>query len=190
MILISCGTEVKTEPKEDVQEPKSTVVEEIQEEESDEVFLVDEVVKNTDDDEYLRSIDNLDENDIVTKAEFEDDKYEILQIIDELHDIMEDQDTERWLKYITPDSKKYYSDPKNIRKAQKKLPDKTQQLYGIGDYFKYVFIPARKKSRVDEIRYISKTYVKAVQVKADNNTTVYYYFNKINNKWLVHIPPL
>ena len=54
---------------------------------------------------------------------------------------MEDLDVDGWLGYITPESKKYYSDAKHIRAAQKKLPDKTIQLYGIKDYFKYVFIP-------------------------------------------------
>ena len=57
-------------------------------------------------------------------------------------------------------------------------------------YFKYVFIPARKNRKVDEIRYISKNYVKAVQVKKDKSIVVYYYFVRENNEWLVHIPEL
>ena len=93
-------------------------------------------------------------------------------------------------EHISKDSKTNYTNPKNIRKPQKKLPDKTLQLYGIKDYFKHVFIPARKNRRVDEIRYISKSYVKAVQVKDDSSIVVYYYFIKENGKWIVHIPEL
>lgn len=158
----------------------------------DEVQLVDNNDNNNSstDEEYLRSINNIETKESVTKAEFEEDKAQILEIIKNLSTIMEDLDVDGWLGYITPESKKYYSDAKHIRAAQKKLPDKTIQLYGIKDYFKYVFVPARKNRRVDEIRYISKTYVKAVQVKPDKSTTVYYYFNKVNGKWLVHIPAL
>ena len=114
----------------------------------------------------------------------------ILKIIDEMQDIMENEDVDAWLKYIAPDSIRYYSSPANIRKAQKKLPNKTIVLNGIGDYFKYVFIPSRKRRSVDEIRYISKTNIKAVDVKDDKSIVVYYQFVKVNNKWLVHIPTL
>lgn len=192
IFLFSCGST----PAQEDQKDKETIVKENYKEsielekEADEVILIDEVIKDVSDEEYLRSIDNIDKNEVVSKEEFEDDKATILGIIDDLAKIMDDQDVQSWLKYVSPDSIRYYSDPKNIRKAQKKLPDKTIQLYGIGDYFKFVFIPARKNKKVEEIRYISKTYVKAVQVKADNSTTVYYYFNKINGKWLVHIPTL
>ncbi|MDY5122702.1 MAG: hypothetical protein SPE59_02765 [Treponema sp.] len=154
-----------------------------------EVDEVDEVVEVIDDAEYLRSIDKL-AGETVSRQEFEDDKAQILQIINELSKIMEKEDYEAWRQYIAPDSLKYYSNPQNIRKAQKKLPDKTIKLAGTKDYFKYVFIPSRKRSQVDEIRYISKENIKAVQVKSDDSVIIYYYFIKVNGKWMVQIPPL
>jgi len=191
---------VKEETEEPIEEPviEETIEEVIEEktekidEPEDEVLVVDEVITEPaeEDEEYLRSTNALSSEESVSKEEFEMDKAEILEIIAELTEIMERNDVKAWLTYISPESVTYYSNPANIRKAQKKLPDKTIQLHGIGDYFKYVFIPARKRSNVDEIRYISKTNVKAVQVKADNSIVVYYYFQKINGKWMVHIPPL
>lgn len=157
--------------------------------EEDEVEEINEVIPDEVDEEYIRSTTELG-NDTVTKQEFVEDKAEILRIIAEMSEIMETQDVKRWLNYIDPESIKYYSTPANVRKAQKKLPDKTIQLNGIGDYFKYVFIPSRKRSEVDEIRYISKTNIKAVKVKSDNSINVYYYFVKIDGNWLVHIPTL
>ena len=74
--------------------------------------------------------------------------------------------------------------------AQKKLPNKMLQINTIKDYFNYVFIPSRKISKVDEIRYISKTNVKAVEVREDKSILVYYYFQKIDGKWLVNLPKL
>lgn len=153
------------------------------------IFIDDDEIIDEFEQEYIRSTEDLIEEK-VSIQEFSDDKTEILRIIEELSDIMETQDVERWLQYISPDSIKYYSTPANVRKAQKKLPDKTIQLNGIGDYFKYVFIPSRKRSEVDEIRYISKANIKAVKVKSDGSINVYYYFVKIDDKWLVQIPTL
>lgn len=191
-LLFSCGSTPKVEEKE-IQAPEEVIVQEEPEEiidDSDDVILIDEVVVDESEEEYLRSINNLQAEEIVTKSEFEEDKAAILAIIENLAEIMEEEDFNAWMNYISKDSKTYYSNPKNIRKAQKKLPDKTLQLYGIKDYFKHVFIPARKNRRVDEIRYISKSYVKAVQVKDDASIVVYYYFVKENGKWIVHIPEL
>lgn len=191
-LLFSCGSTPKVEEKE-IQAPEEVIVQEEPEEiidDSDDVILIDEVVVDESEEEYLRSINNLQAEEIVTKSEFEEDKAAILAIIENLAEIMEEEDFNAWMNYISKDSKTYYSNPKNIRKAQKKLPDKTLQLYGIKDYFKHVFIPARKNRRVDEIRYISKSYVKAVQVKDDASIIVYYYFVKENGKWIVHIPEL
>lgn len=188
--LLSCGSTPKNEPN-----TQNTEIDTI----DDEIINDDEVedvvedvidVSEPDDEEYIRSTNNLSGDEVVTKAEFADDKSEILRIIDELQDIMETEDVEAWLQYIAPDSIRYYSSPANIRKAQKKLPNKTIVLNGIGDYFKYVFIPSRKRRQVDEIRYISKTNIKAVDVRDDNSIVVYYQFVKVNDKWLVHIPSL
>lgn len=196
--FISCGsTPVSENPQAEAPSVQISDVEEVEDVEDvidvDDVIDIEEVVNivddEEDDEEYLRStIDLVEET--VTKEEFSEDKAQILKIIDQLKDIMEREDVKSWMKYIDPASINYYSSPANIRKAQKKLPDKTIVLNGIGDYFKYVFIPSRKRSEVKEIRYISKNNIKAVNVKSDNSIIVYYQFVKINNKWLVHIPTL
>ena len=53
-----------------------------------------------------------------------------------------------------------------------------------------IFIPSRKQSKVDEIRYINKSEVKAVQVLPNNSTVVYYNFIREDGKWKVNIPTL
>ncbi len=140
--------------------------------------------------EYLRSIDNMETKESVTKEEFTDDKARILDIIGELSDIMEKRDVARWKEFIAPESIRYYSNPVNLNKAQKKLPNKRARLASIDDYFRYVFIPSRKRSQVDEIRYISKTNIKAVQVKDDKSVVIYYYFTKKDGRWFVRLPEI
>ena len=191
--LISCGSQPKTEevqPEAPVVEETQTV--EVQQEEvadvEDDVELINEdVTTEEDDDEYLRSTQALSADEFVTKDEFTEDKAEILRIIKELQKVMEKEDVESWLKYVDKDSKTFYSNPVNIRKVNKKLPNKSIVLNGIGDYFKYVFIPSRKNREITEIRYISKTNTKAVQVHDDGSITRYYQFIKVNGKWYVQL---
>ena len=199
--LISCGSapvaeEVspeaplveETEVVESVEETV-TIEEDVVEDVDDEVELINEEINTVDEDEeeYLRSTKDLSEEETVTKDEFAEDKAEILRIIKELQKVMEKEDVEDWLQYVDKDSKNFYSSPANIRKVQKKLPNKAIVLNGIGDYFKYVFIPSRKNREITEIRYISKTNVKAVQVNEDGSITRYYQFIKVNGKWYVQL---
>ena len=203
LLFSSCASKQEETPVPEeppvVQEEEPVIVEEeiiieeepvelVEETEEEEVVLIEE--EDESDDEYLRSIANLDETEAVSKQEFTDDKNEILESISELAVIMETKDTLAWLNYIDDESKEYYKNPVNLRKAQRKLPNKLIELKTIEDFFKFVFIPARKNSQIDEIRYISKTHVKAVQIREDMPDAIYYEFKKQNGKWLVYIPPV
>lgn len=143
-------------------------------------------------DEYEKSIGNVS----VTKDTFEADKAEIMSIIKKLSTIMKDFDYESWLLYVDSESKAYWSRPANLKKAQSKLPVKGLQLKNLQDYFKYVFVGARIGREVTSIRYVSDSYVKAVQVTEEETSdfeekyTVYYYFNKINGHWELHLPTI
>lgn len=156
-----------------VEEKKETVVVEIENENS--------AIKK----EYSRSIGNVE----VSIDTFLEDKAKILETIKELESIMKSKNYIKWINYIDSNSLNYWKNPENLRKAQSKLPVKGLKLKDLEDYFKYIFIPARQNRTVTEIRYISDNYVKAIEVKSDFDY-VYYYFNKINEKWLIHLPPL
>lgn len=181
IFLISCGS---TKIEDDI-----TTEDEIQSPVYDEDDEIEDVFTEYTE-EYIRSTKDISSSDIVSVEEFENDKAEILEIINELSEIMRKKDKEKWLTYIAPESIEYYSKSSNLRKVREKLPNKQIQLHGIGDYFKYVFIPAREKNQVDEIRYISKTNIKAVEVKNDGSELIYYYFIKKDGKWYVNIPEL
>lgn len=205
LALISCASKPQattdiTDPDELVDGPYTEklpdyseveVLQDPQEEVSydDDVVVILNTQDELSDDEYMRSIAALNDSGTVSKKEFEDDKHEILEIISELAIIMETKDTLAWLNYIDEPSKEYYKNPVNLRKAQRKLPNKLIELKTIEDYFKFVFIPARKNSHIDEIRYVSKTHVKAVQVREDSDA-IYYEFKKEKGKWLIYLPPV
>ncbi len=136
------------------------------------------------DDEFGRSTQGVK----ITRAEFNADKNEILQTIRELSVIMTDYDFNAWMKYIDPESLRYWSNPRNLLNASKRLPSKTR-LSNLNDYFRYVFVPSRKGRSVEEIRYISRDSVKAVQPMQDRDV-VYYNFVRRDGKWMVNIPEL
>lgn len=136
------------------------------------------------DDEFGRSTQGVK----ITREEFNADKNEILQIIKELSEIITSYDFNSWMSYIDPDSLKYWSNPRNLLNASKRLPSKIR-LSNLNDYFRYVFVPSRQGRSVEEIRYISRDSVKAVQPRNDRDI-VYYNFVRINGKWMVNIPEL
>lgn len=145
--------------------------------------------------EYQRSINKI-EGQVVSKETFNADKAAILKKISELNDIMAKKDYNSWLKYISEDSKKYWSNSYTLLKASEKLPKELKglKLKNLNDYFNYVFIPSRKGRQIDEIRYNSAEDVKAVQVTKteDDKTkiTVYYNFVKEDSDWKVELPQM
>ncbi len=186
LLFFSCGS-TKTE---DVPpQPEKTVVAEEKTEAEVQPPVSGEPEKEpvvqTEDDEYSRSVGAVS----VSRDTFEEDKNRILKIIEDLSKVMKDMDYKSWLTYVDKESINYYSQPANLKKAQSRLPVKGLKLNSLQDYFKYVFVPARRDRSVTEIRYISDTYIKAIQVQ-ESQDIVYYYFNKINGYWMVHIPPI
>lgn len=138
--------------------------------------------------EYERAIENLNGTQISMET-YEMDKKIILQKIAELNTIMKDKNYKSWLNYIEQSSINYWSMKSNLSTISKQLPVKGLNLKTLEDYFKSVFIPSRMGRRIDEIRYISSTSIKAVQVRNDE-TIVYYNFKKIDDDWLVELPRL
>ncbi len=142
------------------------------------------VLKESADDEFSRSTVGVS----ITREEFNSDKTDILRIIGELSVVMANNDYDSWLKYIDPESVKYWSSPRNLLNASKRIPQKIR-LSSLNDYFRYVFVPSRSGRFVEEIRYISHDSVKAVQVR-DKLDIVYYNFVRVNEKWMVNLPEL
>lgn len=175
-IFSSCGTTDAVEPE----KPAEAVEEPLVLNEEPEVMEVEE---SEEDKEYERSTTNVS----VTKETFNEDKARILKIIEDLDIYMRNGDFKGWYSYLDEESAQYWTLKPNLTKAASRLPKKGLKLKSIEDYFRFVFIPARKGHKVDEIRYDSETEVKVVEVE-DDKDTVYYNFHKINDKWKLSIP--
>lgn len=193
MLFAACGTTqevVAPAPEPEIEEPapeeQTVVAEEQPDQPIEEPPQPQAPQKTAEDLEYERSVGDAD----ISRDTFEDDKAAILRIIRELSRVMKTFDYKAWVTYLDQESIDYWSRPTNLRKAQARLPIKGLQLKTLGDYFKYVFVPARMGREVTEIRYISPSYIKAVQVTDEDKDIVYYYFNKIDGAWKINIPPL
>ncbi|MCR4822398.1 MAG: hypothetical protein K5873_05950 [Treponema sp.] len=182
--LLSCGTTKVAEVVEEPVQEAEPVVEEVVQELPP--VVEEPVVQAPVDDEYSRSVGDVS----VSRDTFLDDKGKVLRIIKQLDGIMKDMDYKSWLPYVDDESIQYWSKSSNLKAAQKRLPVKGLRLKNLQDYFKFVFVPARAGREVTEIRYISDKYIKAIQTQDDQSDIVYYYFNKINGNWMVHIPPI
>ena len=88
------------------------------------------------DEEFSRSTQDV----LITKETFYADKAAILQIISELSDVMAKHDFNAWLTYIEPESIEYWSSPRNLLQASKRLPYKNKRLNTLNDYFDLVFL--------------------------------------------------
>lgn len=172
--------EAKVEPKKE--EPKP----EPKKEEPKKEAVVDE--------EYTRSVAQM-AGQTVDVATFNKDKEAVLSLINELNAVMKDQNYKAWLNYLDEESKTYWSNKSNLKKAQKRLPVKGLTLSTLEDYFKYIFIPSRQGNEMDEIRYETESSVKAVQIRKDEKgnyagDTVYYYLRKVKGDWKLHLPQM
>ncbi len=190
MLLAACGTTqeiVAPAPGQETEAPTQETEDPAPEEQAaSEIPQPQAPQKTAEDLEYERSVGGTD----ISRNTFEDDKAAILRIIRELSRIMKTLDYKSWVTYLDQESIDYWSRPTNLRKAQARLPIKGLQLKTLDDYFKYVFVPARMGREVTEIRYISPSYIKAVQVTEEDKDIVYYYFNKMDGTWKINIPPL
>ncbi len=146
------------------------------------------------DEEYTRSVAQM-AGQAVDVATFNKDKEAVLAIINELNSVMKEQNYKSWLNYLDDESKTYWSNKSNLKKAQKRLPVKGLTLATLEDYFKYIFIPSRQGNEMDEIRYETESSVKAVQIRTDEDghyagDTVYYYLRKVKGVWKLHLPQM
>ncbi len=139
--------------------------------------------------EYMRSIAAVSTSETITMDTFTQDKKEILELIDQIEVAMKSNNYSKWVSYIEPNSVRYWQSSKNLKEIEGRLPVKGIKIKTMQDYFKYIFIPARTDRNVDEIRYISGSLVKAVQVQGETDI-IYYTFEKINGKWMLKLDTL
>lgn len=120
----------------------------------------------------------------ITKKHYNDTMDEIKIVVDGLNKITASKDYTTWLRYLSDQYKRTYSNLSILKTISDSLPVKGLKLNNLKDYFNYVFVPSRQKIKVDDIKFLSPVKVNVVMLSKGKELLVYD-LEKINEKWLL-----
>jgi hypothetical protein len=169
---------VKEEPvQEQIEEPKEEPAEEtvIQEEPPKEEAVIENQEPETQEEEF-----------VVTEELYSKTFQDVSKLIEELNTIIQAEDYEEWLLYLTDDYKNYYSNPDVLKEQSEKplLKRYNIRLRTLKDYFIYVVVRSRQTIRLDAIEFIDETHVKATML-IDGTPYILYYLENKGKAWKI-----
>ncbi len=125
---------------------------------------------------------------VVTKEIYKQTFDAIKETILKLNEIIRERNYEKWKTYLTKEYIEKMSDPAFLSKLSESpiLKRNGIVLKTLKDYFVYVVVPSRADARLDKIEIIDKTHVKAITI-INNNPTILYWLEKVNNQWKVGV---
>ncbi|HKL85024.1 MAG TPA: hypothetical protein VJ861_01680 [Treponemataceae bacterium] len=179
ILLISCATDKNGKKQtQEVQDKPLFSYEEI-------VILPEEKVSPISPTETKSNQDYIVEFDSIkiTKETFNSTKTEIGLVVEDLNKITVTRDYQKWLLYLSPGYKEYYSSPIVLKEVSESLPIKGVQLKTLKDYFNFVFVPSRQNMRVDDIKFVSPTRVYVIMEIAPNSPAAIYILEKAKDRW-------
>jgi len=120
------------------------------------------------------------------KAQYEETKRDLSDLVEELNQIIADQNYTLWQTYLTREYIDYYSSPEVLHElSQSPLMIKYNiKLRSLRDYFKYVVVASRKDVRIDDIKPLSENKVKAHMIINDEPIVVYT-LQKVDDVWKI-----
>lgn len=124
----------------------------------------------------------------VTQQVYTETFADIKDVIAELNAVIQSEDYDKWLSFVTPEYIRHFSDPEVLKKAsnQPLLRKYNIRLRSLRDYFTYVVVPSRSNARLDEIVFQDETHVKAIMM-IDGQRTILYQLEKKGEEWKIGI---
>ncbi len=100
---------------------------------------------------------------------------DIRTLIAELNTVIQAEDYETWLTYLTDDYVTHFSNPDVLRDAsnQPLLLRYNIRLRSLKDYFSYVVVPSRSNARLDDLVFVDPDNVKAIMIIKEQRTILY-----------------
>jgi hypothetical protein len=113
---------------------------------------------------------------------------EVKEAIASLTSLINAENYEGWLSYLTADYIAKTSDPKFLDRASQSgvLQKNGIVLHSLKDYFENVVVRSRVQASLKDITFVDKTHVKAMTV-VDGNPVILYYLVREDNRWKVGI---
>ena len=111
---------------------------------------------------------------------------EVEAVINELSDIIQRGDFNRWLTFLTPRYVDTYSHPEVLARLSRQplLVQNNIRLRSLRDYFQDVVRPSRAGLRLDSLIFYSDTLVEAVTIFRGQSVT-FYLLRKVNDEWKI-----
>jgi hypothetical protein len=91
---------------------------------------------------------------------------EIGDFIRNLNRIIQDEDFQTWLSYLSEDYIRTTSDPAFLREQSRMplLKQNNVELASLQDYFRRVVAPSRNQAKLDKIEFLDENHVKAISI--------------------------
>ena len=125
--------------------------------------------------------------DKVSQELFELTKADVQRFIENLNRTIRIKSYSDWKFALSDQYFEEISSPAFLAQASESAAMKSRQivLKSAADYFKYVVVPSRANSRVDDIEFVTETRVKAFTVSADGRRLRLYELERVGNTWKI-----
>ncbi len=122
----------------------------------------------------------------VTEEMFTETFENIRKIIDELNSIIQEENYDRWLRYLAEEYIDHFSSVQILtdNSEQPLLKKYGITLGSLRDYFKYVVVPSRSNARLDDLVFIDNDHVKAIMIISDRRT-ILYQLTRVDRVWKI-----
>jgi outer membrane biosynthesis protein TonB len=137
----------------------------------------------------------------ITREQYNTAKGDVQRLVQELNGIIQSRNYESWATYLSASyldqikssaflakmTEQLYERDKAVASRMGKSVAAIQKriLRTSQDYFIYVVVPARSNSRVDDISFISNTWVTAYTVSSNGQREILYDLEQIDGKWKI-----
>ncbi len=109
-------------------------------------------------------------------------------LISNLNTIIQSQDYETWLSYLSEAYIERYSDQEVLKELSRQplLQKYNIELSNLRDYFTYVVVPSRSNARLDDLVFEDERHVKAIML-VNGQRTILYQLVYIGNRWKIGV---
>jgi len=172
-LLVLAACETSSPPPEEVEAVQPQVAQTVQPEEQE----LQSITEETEPEEF-----------VVTEEVYTRTFDEIKELIRNLNEIIQNEDYQSWLMYLSNAYVEKTSDPEYLKEqSQKPLLRKNKvNLRNLQDYFIYVVVPSRTQAKLDEIEFIDESQIKAFAMIGDTRALLYLLVRE-DSKWKIGV---
>lgn len=136
--------------------------------------------------EETEPIEETEETFVVTEEIFTKAFEDIESLIKRLNIIIDNEDYDEWLQYLTVEYIDYYGASDTLKELSERpiLKKYNIRLTSLNDYFKYVVVPSRADAILDDLVFEDNNHVKAIMI-IDDQRVILYQLENVDSNWKI-----